>query len=265
MNYLLDRKSFYKNREKKNEPQKFWLVVLVVILLLVIIFFFKSLAQVNLAIFGPVLKAQSAFVNRVDKSFGFFSGQKQLVLENEALKEKIKDLEARLIAIQLNQSELETLRAFYRRPSEQNSFIVGKVISSPKHLLSDVLIVDIGKSNQLTLGAKAKSGEILLGEVILLSDDFAKVKLYSSPESKLAVKIGESSIPAEIVGEGDGNFSTKLPRGTEIFKEDLVVLVSGELVGVVEEVEQTDEDPFQTVLIRVPTNLKQLSWLEFYD
>lgn len=265
MNYLLDRKSFYKNKETRNNKPIFLIIILVVVLILLAFLFRKSIAGINLAILGPVLEVQSNLVAKTDSSLNFFSGRKKLEAENRALKNEIKRLKGNLVQANINQTELASLRQIYNRPDSTKPVAVGKIISNPKHPMSDTIIADIGKSSDLNLGSLAVSQSVLLGEVVLISNQYSKVKLYSSANTKLAVRIGQSAIPAEAVGKGGGNFISKLPRGTEILKGDTVARLNGQLIGVVESIEESEEDPFQSIFIRVPVNLKQLNFVEFYE
>ena len=105
---------------------------------------------------------------------------------------------------------------------------------------------------------------VYLGEVSEVDPHSSKVTLYSTPGRKLSVVLGASSISAEAVGIGGGNFNIFLPREVEVKEGDIIVIpsITTNVFGIVEKVNFQDKDSFQTVLFKSPVNISELNFVD---
>lgn len=265
MNYLLDKNTVFKNRER---PRRRGKVVWIFLILVLVLFFggniiYKIVSPVLTSVFGVSLGTTGSGPS----VFSLFQNTNDLVKENDSLKKEVVELKLRLKSDDLAKQELIDLQTITGRFKEEEKPTIAKVFRRPPYLPFDTFLVDVGRetSSSLKLGDKVLvSNSVLLGEVVQIAGQVSKIKMYSSPETKLGVIIGPNKVPADVVGVGGGNFTTELPRGTVIKKGDRVIYQALDtyLLGVVGSVDSDPRHTLQTVYISSPVNIYELSWVE---
>jgi cell shape-determining protein MreC len=265
MNYLLDKNTVFKNRERPRRKGRAPFIVLIVVLVL----FFGG--NIIYKIVSPVLVTTLGVSLGPSGSgptiFSFFNNQNDLLAENDQLKKEIVELKLRLKSDDLAKQELLDLQVITGRFKEQGKPVVAKVFRRPPYLPFDTFLVDVGSetSAELEMNDKVLVGNsVLLGEVVQIMDEVSKIKMYSSPGITLGVLIGPNKVPVNAVGVGGGNFTAELPRGTQINKGDKVIYQALDtyLLGVVGSVDNDPRKTLQTVYISSPVNIYELSWVE---
>lgn len=103
-----------------------------------------------------------------------------------------------------------------------------------------------------------------IGTVAEVSEDTVLVALFSAPGARSEVLIGSgtSTTPAQVRGRGNGNFSADVLRDASVTVGDIAVLRSGYVIATVGFVDKTPEDPAQQILLRAPTNLETLQFVD---
>lgn len=126
--------------------------------------------------------------------------------KNALLDARVKDLE----------------RLLGDRTEEVDGILAG-VLSRPPVSPYDVLIVDAGSDEQVTVGSRADGpGGMPLGEVQSVTKTSARILLYSTPGKETESWIGETRIPVTLIGEGSGAMSAVVAREAGIAVGDLV-------------------------------------------
>lgn len=202
--------------------------------------------------------------------FKFLRSHKGLVEENRHLKEEIFKLKIDLATKKLLQADYEKLAAVVGRSEGGVVPVLGRVILKPSRTPYDLVVVDVGTSSarSVKVGDVVRlSPEVTIGKVVNISGKTSTVELFSSPGLKTDVFVGEDRVSALALGRGGGNMLIELPRGVVVESGDSVILSDGSdsLIGFVGEVINDQTEPAQEILVSLPVNLSNLSWVEIYE
>ncbi len=269
-NYLLDKKTIFSSSGNKNDHDTTkWVLVAIFVLLFGGGLIYKSLSGVVFSISTPVVNTSESLAhNNLSLLVSLFKDKEELVLENTKLKEQLNQNLVIAVEYKSLQEEIMNLRQF-RLPDKEN-VLVAKVLKNSGAFNYDTLVLDIGSANlssniKLSLGQKVIiSDNVLLGELVEISETVSKAKLYSTPSRKTKVIIGPKNIDAVAEGRGGGNYLVTLPVGLEFKLGDVVRTIIGDdeyIIGVVEKIEKRPEVPFQKLYIKQPINLYNLSFV----
>lgn len=261
MNYLLDKKTIYKNQEKTNNKLKIILAGGGLILLYTFgSFIYQPLASPVLSVTRPFLSANTTFGKFLTNTTNFLHSTRQLTQENTELKAKLRRTERLLFVAN---TKLKNLPPSITLNSQAKNSITARVLAKPRFLPDDILLLALFSGRETKLGQLVFWGEnIILGEIVQTTSREAKARLYSSGGVKKNVLI-EGEIPAVLEGRGGGNFVIQLPRGLEILVGSRVYLVDDPrlVLAIVGRVVKTPAKPFQTIYAKVPININTLDWV----
>lgn len=233
--------------------------------------FRQSLTGLSVKIFKPFWAIESGLNNGLTGITSLFSSKIKLMEENINLKNIINQQAISLLNQSVLKQENATLRQIFNRADAPTPLTVGRLLNQGLQFPFDTALVDTGVKNTtapLTPGVVVVAeGTVALGELIEVYGTSAKLRFYSTPEDRLSAFLGENHVPIEIVGRGGGNFIASLPRDLAITVGDQVTLtIAGHefLLAIVSDIKRTAGDSFQEVFLRLPINLAQLTWIEFY-
>ncbi len=238
--------------------------------IVVLIVIFVS-GAITLSLFGstiislvsPLWKAENALSRSLQTGITFFQSQKTLAGENMALKEKLSYLENKIMSLSKDKDERDTLLALLGR--RQNSqMLVASVLAHPPQTLYDVIVIDLGSNESVSLGSEVFLPEgAILGRVSEVFGNYAKVKLFSTAQEETNAILERNSVPVTLVGVGAGNFKIMIPRDIEVESGDRILSadVFSYLLAVVEEVSVSSTDSFKEVLARTPVNIFALRFV----
>lgn len=215
---------------------------------------------------------------------GSIKSPEVLLSENEALNRKLTDAQVRLDtihSIELENNELKILlgrdsgisdtfsigtSTTHSKTNSKNieTRILAAVLKRPPFSTYDELIIDIGRNyNVSTSSMVYASGDILIGRVVDVLNNTAKVKLFSSPDEKYEVLIGPNHTPATAVGRGGGQYEAQVSRDTAVKEGDFVFnsSLNDKPFGIVSSVLFDPTQTFETVLFAPLVNIYQLRWV----
>lgn len=200
---------------------------------------------------------------------GFFSGVfngENLARENENLKLKIGELEARIAVLEEFEEENRELREALGIKLEDEFDLVFANITG-KDVSGDFIFVDKGAKDGLSAGMPVVTGQkVLVGKLNEVFDRFSRITLITSKNFSFDAKISGTNIFG--VAKGKGNFEMALelvPRDAELKKGDLVstaalggVFPPGILAGTIKSVDRSAVESFQTAEIGISWRLNSL-------
>ena len=260
MNYLLKSSNFEDRR--KNVRRRI-LIIASVLALALLLLAAGPVRQVFFSAAVPVWKSENSIFNY--NSFDYFRSKQSLINDNLALEQKLF-LSGNLMALNSTlQAENDNLKDLLGRRDTKQKTVLAAVLVKPPQIPYDSLLIDIGGDYKLKIGDKVMANaNVYIGEVSEVMPNSAKVSLYSTPGKKLSVILGGSSVTAEAVGIGGGNFNIELPREVEVRENDVITIpsITANVFGIVEKVNFRDKDSFQTVLFKSPVNVSELSFVE---
>ena len=273
MNYLLD---------KKIKRNKYFKYVIFVVFLFIFIYFrsgiFYGLSYVSQIVFRPVLILGNNIDGALSNVGSYFYSKKSLLLENEDLKLKLNEQEARISNYNSVLDENLKIKEILGRKNEKADMILAGILSKPNQSLYDTLIIDAGVKNEVLPGQKVFAlGNVPIGRVAEVYLNSAKIILYSNPGEITEVVI--SGRPArnafsiadaggdtfmQVVGRGGGNFEMILPRDFILEKGTEAVLpgINSYVVGIVQTIISDPRDSFQKALLTSPVNIQELKFVE---
>ncbi len=247
-----------KNRRySKNKIIAGIVIIFILFLLLLNYFFPLFLAKSTTYIARPFWRLE--YANNINA----FDSVEKIIAENQNLKQQLDDIKLRESFLKATEDENHQLKNSFGM-SSSTKFVLSAILKKPPYLPYDVFIIDAGRSNGLSTSSVVYAPyDIPLGKVIEIYDQTSKVLLYSSPNQKNEVNIGENNIPAQAIGRGGGQYVAELPRGLNIKLGDLVRLA--EQNKVLGKIDFIDEDPsltFERIYFSVPINIYQLKFVK---
>ncbi len=236
------------------------------ILLLAFLIIFRPTPPVFLQnIFAAVARPFLLVKNKVaywNQNFIFsFYSKVSLIKENETLRAQLAGLQGIEADRTILLNENQALKESYGVPAPKNTQILS-VILKPPSVPYDTFILSGGADRGIEKGSLVSAGaDVLLGDVLEVYGSSSKAQFFSSSGRTLQASLGLKNIPVALSGIGGGNFEAKLPKATEISPGDPVFVLGDQkqLVGVVVNLIPLPNDSYETVEIRVPVNLFELS------
>lgn len=159
--------------------------IITIIILLVLVFTtnmdvnnFSGIENIFNKIVMPLQNGLVYLKNKLAKNNSFFENIDKLKEENQKLKEENENLQSKLEEMQILKSENTVLREFanlseqYTQYETVPAYIISKNISN----LSDVFIINVGKSNGVYANMAVMGKDGLVGHVISATETTAKVE-----------------------------------------------------------------------------------------
>lgn len=176
------------------------------------------------AVFTPVQKLMGAitrpFVN-------FAEGVSDLVglrSENERLREQVAELEARLEAGDAREVRLRELEAILGvEPPGEIETVTAQVLAVGVSEFNQIRVIDKGRSAGITVDMPVVDEGGLVGRVVSVTDDAARIRLLTDPTIRVAVRVERTGETGVVTGRGSG------PMMLEMFNTEASV-VAGDLL-----------------------------------
>lgn len=239
--------------------------VLIGVVILMHFFFPPVLKDALSHVAEPIWKGRSHVQHALTGVGGIFFTKQELQQENERLKKELNRAQVSLLNKQIIEQENRKLREVLGRVEENERGILGRVLVRPNISPYDTVLLDIGSEDGVTAGdVVLYADSTVLGEVVLTTKETSRVQLFSSPESKVHVSVGiNATVQSTARGVGGGNFQIRLPRGVEVRTGDLIVPTEypNYVVGQVRTVEKHPSDSFQTLFVKVPVNIYEVTFV----
>ncbi|MDO8471253.1 MAG: rod shape-determining protein MreC [bacterium] len=147
---------------------------------------------------------------------------------------------------------------------QESNIVVAAVLTHPPQTPYDVIIIDAGSNESITVGSQVSLPEgPILGVVSEIFPKNAKVKLFSASGEETNAILERNNVPVTLIGTGGGNFRLALPRDIAIEKGDRILspnIVSRPLATVAD-VSVRPTDSFKEVLAKSPTNIFTLRFV----
>lgn len=216
-------------------------------------FFGKTLESKTADIFFKKIKAAEAlgFSPQTYNFFGLFKSKSDILRENQELKEKLTELEAK-----------EAVFAFNGNESALTSrFLEARILTVPPAINYDQVIVGAGLEDGLFGGERVLVGEsILFGEVGDVFSGTSRIISVSSYGRKQNVFLEKAGISAVAEGAGNNELTVSVPRDFQVEVGDRIFSLAERsyFIGAVEEIAAHPSSPVKILKIRQPFNVYNL-------
>lgn len=227
------------------------------------VFFREEMFSAVNSIASPFWKFESV-ISDTSEGIGITKSKGELTRENKQLRARVRELRAIEIERDVLREERLHFNEILERKRERNLLVSG-ILAKPPISPYDTFLVDVGKNQGVQQGDRAfMYGNIAIGKVVEVSGQTSKIKLYSSSDEKMQVFLGENNVEVEAVGRGAGNFQAELPRGVEVKTGAKARFpgLEGSVLGIVEHVQKSENDTFQTVFIKSPVDIWTLRYIQ---
>lgn len=169
------------------------IVITIVVLVLIVIFsniesnttFFENAAN---KLVMPIQNGLTYLKNKVSGNSTFFTDINNLKSENDSLKEKNSQLEQSLRELENIRTENETLKEYLGLTEKYGEYktVPGYVINKDISNYSKVIVINIGKKDGIEPNMTVIADEGLVGHVISVTDDTAKVRTIIDTSSSIS-------------------------------------------------------------------------------
>ncbi|RJO59269.1 rod shape-determining protein MreC [Candidatus Parcubacteria bacterium] len=238
-------------------------ITILAVFLIVAALTFAGVLPIVQRIIKPILLPVSQLVNRVvtnvAQNFKSREDLQSLESENQALQQKIVELEIRQADLNRRLSELQLLRKeedFLNRHElrGQPVRVIGRSQSS-----AQLLLLDAGLNQGLSLGQPVIAADgVLVGLIQEVGEITSSLKLLTSEGLNIAARVeNETKSPGIVTGEkGVGIKLTLVPQNEVLQSSQSVVtsdldpkVPSGLLIGSISKIEQTSGLLFQSATV----------------
>ena len=252
----------YLPRNKTKSVYIKWIIIFVAVFVLGAVSFY-FLDGVIISTVSPIWRAENAVSRSLRNVTTYFSSQNSLVRDNAALKDRIASLEIEVTSLSSGQVVVNNLLELLNRRPESN-MIVAAVLTYPPETPYDIIIIDAGLDQSVTVGSEVLLPEgPILGVVSDVLPRKARVKLLSTNGEKTNAILERNNVPVTLVGAGEGNFKLVLPRDIEVERGDRIISphLNARLIALVGGVDINSTDSFKEVLAKSPTNIFTLRFV----
>ncbi len=179
-------------------------------------------------VFSPVLTLVRSPFDTASNMIGDATGLAALKAENVRLGDentRLREWYQRALALQVENKALESLLNVKLAP--ELKYTTARVISDTSSAYAKSLIIAAGAEQGLAKGQPVLSSEGVLGQVVELGNNSARVLLLTDLNARIPVVIENSNVHAIVAGTNDKQASlTHLPEDTQ-FKKGNSLLTSG--------------------------------------
>lgn len=254
-------------QKSKKRNRRFTPVIIIVLFLVVsgllVAFMPTSLGGAMRYVGLPFWHTKNFLVDRTSHISGFFRTKNSLMTENDNLRDELGSLREKLIAYDALNSEHARLLAEHGR-STTTRRILATVLSRPPQSPYDVLILDVGSRDNVSVGDVIYgSGGIAMGVVSETSGRTSKVDLFSKTGLETQAIIERTGLAITLRGIGGGSFEVQVPQEADIMRGDTVIIPTLEtvIIGEVVEVESVVTSAFKRILIQAPINISYIRFV----
>lgn len=220
------------------------------------------------SIVSPIQKKSDNFAKQIISSWKFLKFIKNISKENTVLKDEIYKLTSQNTQLQELTQENEILRSYLNLPSFQRHQIdLANIIGRDFYGLEKYILIDKGRLHNIKKNMPIIVFEnILIGKTIEIFDNFSKVLLITSPNSKIPCLIQETRTEGLVRGIKKDILYMDLVSKNIVIEKNQTVITSGIdddfpkglLIGKISKVESSENKIFQEIEIIPIIEVKNL-------
>lgn len=220
------------------------------------------------SISNPVQKTFNKAIKQIKTSWEFINFLQEVSKKNVLLEEKIQELMAQNTKLKELEKENDFLRSYLNLPVVPTHLIdLANVIGRDFQGLEKYILIDKGRLAGIEKDMPVIAfGNILVGKVVEVFDNFSKVLLATSANSKIPALIQESRTEGLIEGKQENTLSLDLiPKDIKVEKDQTVItsgaggiFPKGLLIGKISLVEFSEKEIFQKITVEPVIKIGEL-------
>ena len=251
-------------------------IITIIILVLIVV-----VSNINIEDFSHIGGTLSSFVmpvqngityikNKITGNNTFFSDMASLKEENRTLKEKNSELEKTLREYEIVKSENETLKEYVNLKDKYTEYttVPAYVINKSTSNYNNIIVINIGKNDGITVGMPVIANEGLVGHVISVTDSTAKVQTILDTSSAVTSIVGAARDTVVVKGNLENTTmlkATYIPTSATILEKDKVetsgmggIYPKGITIGTVKQVINTKNLTNRYAIVEPAVNFNKL-------
>ncbi len=252
------------------------IIITIVVLILIVIFsnkeantsFFENVAN---KLVMPIQNGLTYVKNKVSGNSSFFTDISNLKTENKELQEKNSKLEQSLRELENIKTENETLKEYLGLTEKYGEYktIPGYVINKDINNYSKTLIINIGKQDGIEENMTVIADEGLVGHVISVTDNTAKIRTIVDTSSSISCLMSSSKDSIVCKGTLDSNTEIKamyIPTDANLVQGDSVdtsglggIYPKGIHVGIIKKIVTTKNMTDRYALVETAVDFNKLN------
>lgn len=252
------------------------IIITIVVLILIVIFsnkeantsFFENVAN---KLVMPIQNGLTYVKNKVSGNSSFFTDISNLKTENKELQEKNSKLEQSLRELENIKTENETLKEYLGLTEKYGEYktIPGYVINKEINNYSKTLIINIGKQDGMEENMTVIADEGLVGHVISVTDNTAKIRTIVDTSSSISCLMSSSKDSIVCKGTLDSNTEIKamyIPTDANLVQGDSVdtsglggIYPKGIHVGIIKKIVTTKNMTDRYALVETAVDFNKLN------
>jgi len=192
----------------------------------------------------------------------------ELIQRNSQLEERVAQLEAEVVTLREQASEVDALRALLgaARQLPENRYLSATVIGRDTSPFLQYLILDQGSDSGVRRGMPVVNEKGLVGRITEVSATASKLQLITDPDSVINARIQESRSEGILVGRPTGDLELIYLSQDITVNVGEIVVTSGLgggfppeiLIGRVVSVHRRDYELYQTAIIEPRSDFSRL-------
>ncbi len=197
-----------KKRRKFNISARLLLIISVVVCIVLIVFSFKYQDDVNSFktsvgnFMTPMQKSINSIGGYIYSSFDIFRSKKELIDENEKLKEEIAKVKQENVSLIEDKNELSTLRKLYKLDEGYSQYpkVAARVVSHDDNNWYNLFTIDKGSADGIQKNMNVIAGSGLVGIVCEVGNHYSKVRSIIDDNSYVSGMFARTSDTCDVKG-----------------------------------------------------------------
>ena len=189
-------------------------IVITIVLLIILVFIsnlklnkFSYIENAFSNLIMPIQSGITYFSNKISGNDQFFKTMDSLKEENAELKQKNMKLEEELRELEVIQSENSTLKEYLNLTEQYKSYktIPAYIINKDVSNYSEIFVINVGRNNGVEENMTVIAAEGLVGHVISVTSDTAKVQTLVDTSNVVSATLENSKDTVICRGTLNGN------------------------------------------------------------
>lgn len=235
------------------------IVIGLVVLLLILRFFGVNFTDGMLKnTFNYVLESKSSFLAPVRGTLVYFKSKRSLENDLKQLQAQYTDARLDLLTNQALSQEFENFKLHYGQVASSTRPL--KVILRPPFMPFDTIRLS-GDLSAYVVDNPVFYKNVIVGKLVEKTGRYGSVKLFSTPGEVTPATIKGRQFEAK--GLGGGRYSIDAPMDFEVAEGDPVLYPNEQIIllGVVGQIESSEEDLFKKIYFNLPVALDEMSYV----
>ncbi|GEM_PF-4131049 len=261
---------YHQQHNKKRRISQVALFTIITLLIIGALSQTVRLGNITQSLYANAVSSTKSTEDILSKIGTTFTPKASLLKENQSMREELQKAKVIFIYNSVLKLENEHLRTLLNNPlgkslnasTSSTASSTARIIDYKEMPYGTILAsLENANTNNTSIGHLARFGNLAIGEVIEQNGAHLLIKLFTASDEVHDVLIGDTS--GSFIGDSNSSGKVILSRTKKILIGTAVSMpaAGGLLLGTVEEIQRNTEESLQTILIRMPVNIRELRFI----